>query len=385
MTAAVFIGPSFPRDVAWPAGVERLPPAALGDVYRLAARPQPPRVIGIVDGYFERRPPVRHAEILWALSQGIAVVGAASIGALRAAELWQQGMEGIGAIFGGYRCGTLFGEPLEADDEVAVTHGPAELGYPPLTVALVDLRANLAAAATAGVIGADERRALMERARALHFKERSYARLLECLPASDRARLIAWLAGSERSLKRDDAAALLQRVAVLAADPAAPLPRPFAITDSWIDFVAWAGAGGEDDADLLVALALDPALRERVLRQALLRLLADREAARRGRGGDSVAAMTELFGPSLARRLGRAVDDLALRAELELGVRRRRKGRRALEGGAAAPPTEALLRRHFQRLGRAIPQDLETYAHSLGLSRAEQLLRALAEEAAAGG
>jgi len=66
-----------------------------------------PRVIGIVDGYFERVPAVWHKEILWAMSRGVHVLGAASMGALRAAELHPFGMVGVGAIFEGFRDGEL--------------------------------------------------------------------------------------------------------------------------------------------------------------------------------------------------------------------------------------------------------------------------------------
>lgn len=385
MRAAIFIGPSLPRAAPWPAVVERLPPAALGDVYRLAARAEPPAIIGIVDGYFERRPPVRHAEILWALSQGIRVIGAASIGALRAAELAAHGMDGVGAIFEGYRDGMLFGEPLEADDEVAVSHGPAELGHPPLTLALVDLRASLAAAAAAGLVSTPERRAVVDRVRAQHFKDRSHASALSALPASRQAALQAWLQRSGPPLKQQDAALLIERVARLLGDPGAPGPAPrFRVTDSWLDFVEWAGgSSGETGAELLIALALDPALRSQVLRQALLRLLAEREAARRARSGDSVEALLHLFSPSLIRRLDHALADIGLRGSVDQGIRRRRKGREALDSGATPASAGELLRGHFQRLGTAIPADLEGYARSLGLGRAEQLLRALAEEAAA--
>ena len=71
-------------------------------------------------------PTVWHKEILWAMAQGIHVFGAASIGALRAAELDAFGMRGIGRIYEAFRDGVL-----EDDDEVAVLHGPEELGYPP--------------------------------------------------------------------------------------------------------------------------------------------------------------------------------------------------------------------------------------------------------------
>ena len=55
------------------------------------------RVIGLVDGVFERVPAVWHKEILFALSEGVHVYGAASMGALRAAELDTFGMRGVGA------------------------------------------------------------------------------------------------------------------------------------------------------------------------------------------------------------------------------------------------------------------------------------------------
>src|SRR4051812_48389616 len=82
-----------------------LPPAAQGDVYRASL--DAPAAIGIVDGYFERVPAVWHKEILWAMSQGIHVYGAASMGALRAAELAAFGMVGVGAVFKAFFTGEL--------------------------------------------------------------------------------------------------------------------------------------------------------------------------------------------------------------------------------------------------------------------------------------
>ena len=86
MTAIVFAGPSLAgADLSLPEDFVLAPPARQGDVYR-AARSRP-TAIGVVDGYFEGVPSVWHKEILWALSNGIAVYGSASIGALRAAEM----------------------------------------------------------------------------------------------------------------------------------------------------------------------------------------------------------------------------------------------------------------------------------------------------------
>src|SRR5258708_4117885 len=91
------------------------PPVRQGELYRAAL--DRPAVIGVIDGYFEVTPTVWHKEILWAMTQGIHVFGAASIGALRAAELDVFGMRGIGRIYDDFRDGVL-----EDDDDVALLH-----------------------------------------------------------------------------------------------------------------------------------------------------------------------------------------------------------------------------------------------------------------------
>ena len=130
MSACVFVGPTLP--IAEAAAVSRRHlPAAGGARRRLPRRVAPrPRAIGIVDGYFQWAPAVWHKEILWAIGQGVHVFGAASMGALRAAELAPFGMRGVGRIFEAYRDGSLGRrQPFEDDDEVAVVHGPPESGY----------------------------------------------------------------------------------------------------------------------------------------------------------------------------------------------------------------------------------------------------------------
>src|SRR5271163_172248 len=115
MTIYIFTGPSLPPQTAfleWDVP-KYLPPAAQGDLYRVARRR--PWGIGVIDGYFERTPSVWHREILWALSKGIHVYGSASMGALRAAELAVYGMVGVGAIFQDFASGVL-----QDDDEVTL-------------------------------------------------------------------------------------------------------------------------------------------------------------------------------------------------------------------------------------------------------------------------
>src|SRR5262249_10679056 len=113
VTIIVFTGPTLPpAEAAKILDATYRPPAAIGDVYRAAQ--QRPWAIGIIDGFFESIPSVWHKEVLWALAQGIHVYGAASMGALRAAELAAFGMTGVGMIFEAYRDGII-----EEHDEVA--------------------------------------------------------------------------------------------------------------------------------------------------------------------------------------------------------------------------------------------------------------------------
>ena len=152
MSLFVFLGPTLPLAEARAVlDATYLPPVSQGDVYRASL--ERPSAIGIIDGYFERVPAVWHKEILWAMSQGIHVFGAASTGALRAAELAPYGMVGVGAIFEAFRTGVL-----EDDDEVAVVHGAEDTGYRSLSEAMVNVRATLGHAEAAGLIPREDRK-----------------------------------------------------------------------------------------------------------------------------------------------------------------------------------------------------------------------------------
>ena len=132
-----------------------------------------PGSILVIDGGFQSEPAVRHKEILWALSRGVRVVGAASMGALRAAELFPH-MQGVGLIYRWYRRFAF-----APDDAVAVLHGPGEVNFAPLTHALVDLSRTLAAACRQGAISGEQRTKLERAARAVNFRERTLARMVQ--------------------------------------------------------------------------------------------------------------------------------------------------------------------------------------------------------------
>ena len=73
-----------------------------------------PDIIGIIDGVFHQNSSVGHKEILNVINKGITVVGASSMGALRASELDDLGMVGIGYVYRQYRSGAI-----TSDDDVA--------------------------------------------------------------------------------------------------------------------------------------------------------------------------------------------------------------------------------------------------------------------------
>jgi hypothetical protein len=208
MSAVIFAGPSFPPS-ARPANpaIEWRPPVRRGDLYLAAL--QRPRLIGVVDGYFESVPTVWHKEILWALAQGIHVYGAASIGALRATELADFGMIGIGLVYRQFRSGVLID-----DDEVAVLHGPPEVDYVPVTEAMVNVRTTVDSALQAGIVEPKEAAILTGAAKSLFYKDRTYELILKHaaergLAPATLERFDDWLADGKIDQKRIDAEQML--------------------------------------------------------------------------------------------------------------------------------------------------------------------------------
>jgi len=218
---AVFLGPSLPADEARRIAPCRvLPPARAGDV--LALLPERPLAIALVDGLFDAVPSVWHPELLAALDAGVAVFGGASMGALRAAELWREGVVGVGGIFAAYRDGRL-----DDDAEVALLHAGPEHGFRPFTVPLVTARAAAEAAREARVLTDGEAGRVIDAARALHYQERTWKALLgrAGLGAEARARLEAFLPGAPDP-KADDARACIAAAAAFARARRAGAPPP---------------------------------------------------------------------------------------------------------------------------------------------------------------
>ncbi|MDR3435528.1 TfuA-related McrA-glycine thioamidation protein [Telmatospirillum sp.] len=288
MNTVIFLGPSLASaDARAILDADFRPPVSQGDVHR--ATVQGARIIGIIDGYFERVPAVWHKEILWALSRGVHVFGASSMGALRASELAPFGMIGVGRVFEAFRDGAL-----EDDDEVTVVHGPAELGYKAVSEAMVNIRATLDRAESDGIIGAASHDALLQAAKDLYYPLRDYPHILEQVSASDlsaaeRSALQQWLPSGRVDRKGLDAVELLRIIADFQTTSPDPFRCQFRFehTDAWEQVARRLGhqeaAALRDDLPqeaLLDELRLDSGAFGRAMTEALARALALREAGR---------------------------------------------------------------------------------------------------------
>jgi hypothetical protein len=149
------------------------PPVSQGDIFSMLGA-DGPDAIGIVDGLFYQDLPVWHKEILHALASGVAVYGASSMGALRAAECAPFGMVGVGAIFEAYASGDL-----ADDDEVAVAHGGPETGWHSHTEPMVNLRATMHRAVNERRIAPALSERFLSFAKQLWFPERTRQLLME--------------------------------------------------------------------------------------------------------------------------------------------------------------------------------------------------------------
>ncbi len=221
-TTWVFLGPSLPLAQAQALCPQArfLPPVAAGDLLRLVQRQaRPGDVVALIDGVFEQVGAVWHKEILHALEQGLHVVGASSMGALRAAELERFGMRGHGRIYEAFARGELVD-----DDEVAVVHASGEQGWRSLSMAMVAIRLRLAELVADSHLTPAQAEALAAAAKARPYAERSWALVqaeASALGLDEATQAALRLARTRPDAKAADAASLL----ALLAGGALPAPR----------------------------------------------------------------------------------------------------------------------------------------------------------------
>lgn len=208
----VFLGPSLPVDRAKQIlDAEYLPPAKRGDIYRAAL--EGADIICLIDGVFFQECSVAHKEIIDAIEMGSKILGASSMGALRASEMDVYGMEGVGEIYLAYKRGDLV-----ADDEVALIFDP--IVFEPMSEPLVNIRHNLEIALQREIIDDAARNVMLETAQSRYFPERTYERMIkDCggvVSPDALKRFREFINNERRDLKMEDALKALERAKEIA-------------------------------------------------------------------------------------------------------------------------------------------------------------------------
>jgi hypothetical protein len=210
MKTIVFFGPSIAEsEVRKLAAVMHAPPIKRGDL----AAVEDYDVFVILDGEFGQNMSVSPKEILAVLERGKTVIGAASMGALRASELDRSGMIGVGWVYDYFRRGAV-----RRDADVALVYSPFD--FKPMTVPMVDLEYWMEQTSAAGLIRNRERAVLLRVARNIFFAERTLDRLLDTLRRAigDNTldSLLAFSGGTIPNVKAVDAAEAVRLGASLA-------------------------------------------------------------------------------------------------------------------------------------------------------------------------
>jgi len=200
----IFTGPSLSRDEASVIlKADYRPPIKRGDI--ITALKDDPDIIGIIDGVFHQDPAVSHREILEALKKGINVVGGASMGALRASELDDLGMIGIGYVYNQYKEGLI-----ESDDDVAVAINP--LNFQQISDSLVSVEYNFRRARDRGIMSEKEFKQLIKTAKSIFYPKRTYQLILNTAPLNPKtiAATENFLIEEVIDIKRQDAIEVLK-------------------------------------------------------------------------------------------------------------------------------------------------------------------------------
>jgi hypothetical protein len=231
-TLTVFVGPSLRagdhiglQERAWAARstsltVDIRPPIRRGDLTTTVERGAPGDVVLILDGEFGQQLAVSVLEIRDTLAACRLVLGASSMGALRAAECAELGMLGFGAVFRDFR-----DDRLRSDVEVALLFDPES--YQPITIPLVNVRWIAALLLSNDTISSRQHHTAVRAAEQLPFRARTAAVLartwtrtgeLETHQVEQLLRMLAPDTGAPFDRKRLDALEALEIAELLASN-----------------------------------------------------------------------------------------------------------------------------------------------------------------------
>ncbi|MBE6488880.1 MAG: TfuA-related McrA-glycine thioamidation protein [Methanosphaera stadtmanae] len=186
------------------------PPIKRGDIDNLLNNRDDMEIIGIIDGVFHQSPAVSHKEILRALKDNITVVGGASMGALRACELYPYGMIGIGNIFEDYKNGTI-----ESDDDVAVSLDPTT--YEQLSDSWINMKYNFNKAQKDNILSQEDVDNLLATSKDIYYPKRSFEYVIKKSELTEykKTELTKYLDKNKFDIKHDDAKAVIEYIKTL--------------------------------------------------------------------------------------------------------------------------------------------------------------------------
>jgi hypothetical protein len=205
----VFLGPTMARNEASAIlNAIYLPPVRQSDILSVL-KEYSPKIIAIIDGEFSQSLAVWHKEIIFAIESGVKVFGAASMGALRAAETADYGMVGVGVIYEWYKS-----NELRDDDEVALIYAPESMNYLNISHSMVNIRATVNVAIQNHLIDEDLAHKMLSEAKSLHFCERKLDVLCSRLnlDEQDASSVIALFSEHYVDQKKLDAIDLLKKI-----------------------------------------------------------------------------------------------------------------------------------------------------------------------------
>jgi len=247
----VYLGPSCSYKHAsefCPEGIYRRP-ACQGDLMSDAVQVQPDRIL-LIDGQFAQNLSVWHKEVIFCLTRGIKVYGASSMGALRAADLWRQGMIGCGKIVDWYRTGVT-----EDDAEVALLYLENPPGtFVPLSVPQINVRATLAQYQEILQFLPEHIEQLLVASNELGWRHRTRSALIEAWEEIIGVETCEFLVNNLIDQKYLDACELLRTFRTLEPDPLAQVPG-----DSALSKYFWAAY----DRDRKIQIPLENGLQAR--------------------------------------------------------------------------------------------------------------------------
>lgn len=169
MKVLIFHGPSIEAcAVEQLIAATRAPPIKRGDLEAVGDH----AVIVILDGEFGQNLSVSPKEILGTLKSGKIVIGASSMGALRASELDRSGMIGVGWVYDHFRRAVV-----RRDDDVALSYSP--LDFKPMTIPTIDVKYWTSLLLADGLITRRDKDRLINVTRSIFFAERTKERLIE--------------------------------------------------------------------------------------------------------------------------------------------------------------------------------------------------------------